>query len=131
MFHEPNTANYVEGLVSECDRCRCRNTRGMWSCKVEAFVYSVILERKTFVTLMLDICMDCHETIIGPIAHDCYKFNPKIVDVELNAVIAGRGGYYTGKITPYCDKLHIYLVNYIIISDEELKQSMRKKLPVL
>lgn len=47
------------------------------------------------ITFNFDICMDCYETIIGPMTHNTYKHNPLIDNIAHDIVVKGLANYFT------------------------------------
>ena len=143
-FHTPEECRYTVGIQC-CDRCYCNINempvtvgggdfcslftgfaceKGMWACEYVANFKTANLEntRAYSIVLNFDICMDCYETIIGPMKYKLYKHNPKIDGIKHDVVIKGQTSYYTCSVMPNAYYLCVYIIEEFAISDAELKE---------
>ena len=124
-FNTPEECIYKFGIQC-CDRCY-RNinevacNKGMWTCKYEASVRPISFYIRN-INFQFDICMDCYETIIGPMQHKLYKYNPNIDNIKHDVVIKGSTGYYTCSVMSNAYYLCVYINDEFVISDAELKE---------
>jgi hypothetical protein len=127
-FNTPEDCIYKFGIQC-CDRCYCNineveYNKGMWSCAYEVNVNPVSFEANYARSIILhfDICMDCYETIIGPMKYKLYKHNPNIDSIAHDIVIKGLTSYYTCSVMSNAYYLCVYINEEFAISDTELKE---------
>lgn len=127
-FLSQDESIYTVGIQC-CDRCYCDvNTvtynKGMWACEYFAKLTSANDNIPINITLNFDICMDCYETIIGPMTHNTYKHNPNIDNIAHDIVVKGVTNYYTCRVLPMGTMLCVYVIDQYSVSDKELKESI-------
>jgi hypothetical protein len=128
-FHTPEECMYTVGIQC-CDRCYCNINEvplthtGMWACEYVANFKTTNSENTHSYSIMLnfDICMNCYETIIGPMKYKLYKNNPQIDGIKHDIVIKGQTSYYTCSVMPNAYYLCVYIIEEFAISDAELKE---------
>jgi hypothetical protein len=132
-FYTPEECMYTVGIQC-CDRCYFNineipvsnngTVEGMWACEYVANFKTANSEttRDYSIVLNFDICMDCYETIIGPMKYKLYINNPKIDCIKHDIVIKGKTSYYTCCVMPNAYYLCVYIIEEFAISDAELKE---------